>query len=113
MSDKIVCTVKRATWARGGKGGESRLLNNQGNFCCLGFLGKICGIPEPKLLGASMPYSTFLSFEEKEKYPAVPYQYVWDNFASINDDKSLTDEVREQQLKQLAEDNGFTFVFED
>lgn len=29
--------IDRAKWARGGMGGRARLLNDEGNMCCLGF----------------------------------------------------------------------------
>lgn len=109
--DKLVCTVKRSKWVRGGRFGRSLLLNEDGNMCCLGFLGEACGVPTDQLGGVGMPQSVI----DYNKYPTgdEPDGINWDKFANVNDALDVTDSVREQTLMQLAEDNGFTFVFVD
>lgn len=108
---KIVCTIKRSTWARGGQNGWARLLNPDGNMCCLGFLGEACGIAKDKLLMIAYPFQ--LSDENYLKYPKLQAN-TWGEFSYINDNglvKSQSD--REERLQTLAEANGFTFVFVD
>lgn len=119
--DKIVCTVSRKTWARGGVGGQFMLLNDQGNKCCLGFLGEVCGVAKEHLLYHGLPGS--LNNEDYLKYPSMPPRsaeplaprpsIAWSDFAHINDDDRLNEADREVQLQILAEQNGFTFVFVD
>lgn len=46
-------TVDRKTWARGGR--YTRLANEDGTKCCLGFLGEACGIPLSQLEMAQNP----------------------------------------------------------
>lgn len=113
--DKIVCTVKRSKWARGGKNGCPALLNADGNMCCLGFLGEACGVPTRCLRHTQMPQG--LISEEYKRYPRDnTYKdgaIHWDVFANINDDPHMSEEDRERQLTQRATDTGFTFIFED
>jgi hypothetical protein len=103
----MVCTINRKDWARGGED-EAALLNNWGNFCCLGFLGLTCGVEEQDLQDVQMPYD--LSRGDRTKYPELPNS-VWDEFAVINDDKHISDRKREKQLRELAKKHGFRFRF--
>ena len=116
MSEKITCTVKRSTWARGGHNGPimvpSRLLNSYGNMCCLGFLGETCGIPKATLMGVALPMD--LSDENYLQYPKLDGDDSWGAFATLNDTADVkSEEDREEKLAALAEKNGFTFVFVD
>jgi hypothetical protein len=104
----LVCTIDRAEWARGDTGTAPALLNNFGNFCCLGFLGKKCGLSEESMEDVFMPYD--LSDDLRNKYPSLSNS-VWDNFAIINDDPKLSDFQREKQLRELAKKHGFRFRF--
>lgn len=47
-------TIDRSKWVQGGHKfksilGASKLLNNHGNMCCLGFYSKACGVPDKEL----------------------------------------------------------------
>lgn len=42
-------------WCRGHMSGNSRLLNDSGNMCCLGFYSQACGVPKPLLLHRGSP----------------------------------------------------------
>ena len=48
-------TIKRDEWARGGKGGNSRLLNEYKNLCCLGFDMRACGLADDEISGEAFP----------------------------------------------------------
>lgn len=48
-------TIDRSRWARRGKNGLSKLLNDQGGMCCLGFFAEACGVEPEKLLWKGTP----------------------------------------------------------
>lgn len=56
-------TIDRKTWANGdqltlmGDPVESILLDSTGSRCCLGFLGKACGLEDDQLRGIGTPMS--------------------------------------------------------
>lgn len=52
-------TIDRRKWARGGKNGDSQLLNYLGNRCCLGFYLKACGVPDENILNMGMPSEVY------------------------------------------------------
>jgi hypothetical protein len=116
MKDKVICTVKRSTWARGGKNGAACLRNDLGNMCCLGFLGVACGV-EPECMWQNhaglyaLPKD--LGIEALSKYPVLLHDFRWELFSNINDEPGFSDTEREEKLKSLAETNGFEFVFVD
>jgi hypothetical protein len=103
---RLVCTVNRRTWARGGKNGLSRLLNGDGNMCCLGFLGVASGVSKESLFNKLTPGG--LSLQEQDKYPIVN---LWEFFVETNDNQNMTDADREKRLKEAARENGFSFRF--
>ena len=43
--------IDREKWVRGGRGGESALLNSVGNMCCLGFAAIAVGLDEGEITG--------------------------------------------------------------
>jgi len=59
--------IDRKTWYRGKGSKDSRLLNNEGQKCCLGFLATACGIEDEKIFNTSK--CDFLDFEDVEKFP--------------------------------------------
>lgn len=48
-------TIDRSKWVRGDIGGDSALLNGQGNMCCLGHYSKACGISDNNLQDSAGP----------------------------------------------------------
>jgi hypothetical protein len=112
MTQKLVCVIDRSKWARKTEGvdkGSSRLLNGEGNSCCLGHLGLACQIPEDQLLWRAGPNHVALS--EYIKYPADIDWKTWHAFMNINDDIITTDAQKEAKLMELAQENGFEFQF--
>ncbi len=111
--------IDRKRWARGGNGGASALLNNEGNMCCLGFLGKACGAPANRLLERSLPSDTKTESHEFGYWSNLA-NIPWpkgiefkpeDDIAALNDDIILTDEERESALKPLFLKLGYRLKF--
>lgn len=48
-------TIDREKWVRGNIGGDSKLLNEQGNMCCLGQYLKACGFDDEELKNTPSP----------------------------------------------------------
>lgn len=110
-------TVNRKMWGRGGKGGHSSLRNNRGKQCCLGFVGRQCGIPIFHLKNEPLP-SEVLSEEQCKKWPkwfinSSTKRSTQDVYkaAALNDSKDITDKVREAKLKKLFAKHGDRIVF--
>jgi hypothetical protein len=97
--------VKRSQWLRGGIG---TLRDSDGKQCCLGFVGRQCGVPAKVLLTVSLPNAYDLGDEQFEKYPP---DIAWNTFSSVNDNPRISDTEREKRLKKLALKNGFRFRF--
>ena len=112
-------TVKRSKWARAGADkGQSRLLNDFGNMCCLGFACKqVSKISNERLLNVAGPATIF----KKESFLTAidpMFGIVENNSLSIdamqiNDNYFTTDEQKETMLTKLFLDNGFNLVFKD
>jgi len=113
-------TVDRSKWYRGKGESQSALLRSDDQRCCIGFVGQQCGVPDIHMLN----YSSILDIEvlnsirlfpawmqEKEPvnieelrriYPDMPEHQSRIRLAyCVNDDLSLSDEQREEKLKQI------------
>ncbi len=90
--------IDRATWLRGG--GDSVLRDPDGNMCCLGFMDR-CFPGEIENLDAYPAYMESRTGVLVDAIPAV---------IRINDDPSLTDAEREQQLTPLLLSLGWDAV---
>lgn len=105
MGKKLV--INRSTWSRGGTGGESSLLNNIGNQCCLGFLASSCGYTADEIRNRLTPYTV----EARELWPqgiikSTPHisNSPWTQLAMlINDNDKLSRSNREEMLQHLFE----------
>lgn len=119
-------TVKRLNWNRGNNNLASfNLLNKNRTRCCLGFLGKTCGIPDEELRGASYPDeipSTNWPVELSNKNVVsdlnsdINNSYVFNNSHAIavtNDDSNISDSVREKILTKQFAAIGIEVTFED
>lgn len=110
-------TVYRESWLRGNGTASGLLLNGQ--RCCLGFLGKACGIPDGEMYQVADPESvapelqslwpeTILSAESKT------HTRLCGNILEENDcDDFETDELREVALSALFADAGIDVTFAD
>ena len=110
-------TVNRKKWARGGKNGESALLNDEGNMCCLGFAcNQISRIPKSKLEGVGMPCDVYDKVSFLTEINSTFINGIGDNLlartaAEINDDLRITDKMREYKLTRLFKSHGYKIRF--
>lgn len=111
--------VDRKTWYRGKGSDESMLLRDDGMRCCIGFVGKQCGIDDNELQHATTVLST-VSSDSSGIHPSKWPQWFRHGTAgalsvaySINDDSFITDTDREKKLVALFESHGDEIVFVD
>jgi len=112
--------INRKTWGRGT--GRGSLLNIEGQKCCLGFLGRACGIPEDELLNLEMPHE--VSADPKKNKKVWDYMFivhgpdrdqtdVAGTLANVNDASSITDKQREHKIKRLFKSLGVEITFKN
>jgi hypothetical protein len=132
-----ILTIQRSKWRRGGQKeklceafGYTRLLNDQGNMCCLGFDALANGFTPEEILNKTDPES--FTFDERilipAEYKSTHLKRLGDETSvfcqfkntktvneaiRINDEPELTDDEREEALhlvfRQLGYD-GVVFV---
>lgn len=112
--------VDRQIWCRGEGTSNSRLLRDDGMRCCIGFVGQQCGIADEHLIGKSDVRSTLGGIDGDEKWPAwmrasltkVLTSSVYDAYeANDLEEEEVSDEAREDRLKQIFAANGDEIVF--
>jgi hypothetical protein len=107
-------TVKRSQWYRGNGSDQSKLLREDGQRCCIGFVGQQCGIKDADLLDNASVRSCdesvngwpswFIAYPSSEDLQAA---------YSVNDSEDTTDEYREARLTAIFERYGDTLLFID
>ncbi len=97
--------IDRAQW------GQNWLLSGfDGKLCCLGHLGRACGIPLRRLRGQRMPSN--LSLADQRLYPErTRLGELFELASGINDDEYLSMEERERRLKFLFKSRGIKLTF--
>lgn len=122
--------VNRKTWYRGKGGWSSKLLLRDGKRCCVGFRCQAAEIPDSALLGAStvsylgnmlngIPQNFDDVLGRIDHRKKLPEKYseegdektVIGQIYRVNDDLTISDEVREAKLKVLFEELGDTVEF--
>lgn len=119
--------IDREKWARKTEGldkGPSRLLNDQGNMCCLGFAMKQCGCSNKKLLGISKPDQVINSYRRKTIAnnplvaaltlavgPGYRNSVLTGRLVAINDNQHTTDAEKELVITRLFKEDGFNVEF--
>ena len=88
--------------------GDSALLNNNGNVCCLGFFGESCGVSHARMLGKIEPDD--VDRNKHRNYPKLDYD-VWAKFMSVNDNCGLTDRQRQDRLRRMFKKIGYKVSF--
>jgi hypothetical protein len=84
-------------------------------MCCLGFACLALGAKKKDILDQAMP-DMVADDEAREKLKGLvnshgdSSQFALDA-AEINDNDEISDRERERELRQLAKENGFRFVF--
>ena len=96
-------TIKRSQWCRGGKEkyGPSMLCNDRGFRCCLGFLGRACGLKDGQMVDIAAPISEELG-EGRNLFPKPKED--WGVFMEVNDDPNMSSHQREKKLTELFKD---------
>lgn len=112
-------TVNRANWVRALAGkpddfmGESALLNEEGNMCCLGFICHQTGTPKYILATARTPGSVICRGIDRGRIPKAllndsvdhtlpdPYDSELANKAISINDTVMPSKDRERELKKL------------
>ena len=127
----IKLTIVRSRWARGGASGPSRMLNDHGSMCCLGFLGRACGYSDTALyrrtdpgavvrataagvkIGEMFAADARCSFpegllNEEDCLTCAGYSLI-----GVNDNPTLTEDVREESIGRLMAEIGVEVSFVD
>ena len=109
-TNMIKVVVDRKKWYRGDRG-DSMLLLTNGKMCCIGFLAKVLKY-KPKDI-RDIP-----TLEATDK-TTIQEQFIDDNEENlseaygINDDPTISDSVREKELKQIGKKMGVRFIFKN
>ena len=103
--------VKRSNWLRGEGAEESYLIRHEdGKMCCLGFLGRACGVANAEMRGLKNPFIPGLA----EMFAAkVDASVAYGPAMELNDNASITDQEREAELVKLFAQHGIEVVFND
>ncbi|MHA2068143.1 MAG: hypothetical protein ACXABY_27595 [Candidatus Thorarchaeota archaeon] len=112
-------TVYKDSWVRGdgyvynANGereymGNSALLNNEGNMCCLGFFGEACGLSHARMIDQAEPDD--VGRNKHRNYPKLDYK-VWEQFMSVNDNSQISDRQRQDRLRKLFKKIGYKVSF--
>lgn len=116
-----VTTVRRRYWFRGHGASDSRLLVpkpdriKEQKCCCLGFCHVQAGVPEETLNAVPYPGSVkgfvvkgLARVSDAGRKLSTPFSK---KAAKINDDRHLTEPIREQRLTELFAENGKKIKF--
>ena len=106
----IKVVVDRKKWYRGERE-DSMLLLTNGKMCCIGFLARVLKY-KPKNIRN-------IATLEGIVHTTIQEQFIDDNEENlnkaynINDDVTISDSVREKELKQIGKKMGVRFIFKN
>lgn len=110
-----IFTIVEKKWARGGKNGASRLENEDGFRCCLGFLCLAAGAKSVE--GFAMPGGLSKKNPKiRRELPTLVLENgetsksAWE-IARINDNRSISDSKRKLQLAPLFAKIGWQPIY--
>ena len=103
-------TIDRSKWRFGGvfwsadhikKIGITRLLNDQGNMCCLGFLSLACGYKEEDISGYIDPEAIVRHQEAGNKFPqwAIKTKELWRENGWQSDYRAFNSELISKMIR--------------
>ncbi len=121
----IKLKIDRSKWARGGIKGDAKLLNSQGNMCCLGFACLAAGVPEDDIKWQDVPGDLASEYKSDDDIPDGLHSFLFqddetgswknnclvDDAVGVNDDTKINDEEREEKLKPILAKLGFDVEF--
>jgi len=123
-----ILTIKRSKWRRGGGGitindnkGSTRLLNDKGLMCCLGFDAIGCGFTPADILGKvdpeelahyaiAFPAGYLETRVESDKSGHLTNSKPVFDAISANDDRKLSDGQRELKVRAALMELGWDYV---
>jgi hypothetical protein len=93
------------------KWGAGALVRSDGKMCCLGHLGKACGVPVAEMLSMGMPSG--LDYDRRFLFPKkFRDKFMADDLAAkINDDTHMSGPEKERQLKILFSSRDIKLTF--
>lgn len=102
--------IKKSRWWRGmdctkidpKARSVSALRLPNGKMCCLGFLGRECGVPAKAMLWKAYPWDTHFV----EKFPEAS-RALWSEIVNINDAQNISDAARIRALRPLFKQLGY------
>ena len=113
--------IDRSKWNRAMPGksvadtmGAVKLLNEAGNMCCLGFVSKSLGLKDEHIRDRAYPQSTMQEIKHLTAFNS--YNIIKDTTlscraAGINDDRTLSPQMKEQRLKNLFLEHDIKLTF--
>jgi hypothetical protein len=113
MAEKIKVTIDRSKWRTGSSYdsaaglGMTKLLNNEGYMCCLGFCCKAAGCIDKDIMNIISPVGVYRFNFDDSSLGCSSFTY---KAMKIND-SGLTREVKEQRLLELFRDSSFEIEF--
>ena len=109
-TNMIKVVVDRKKWYRGERE-DSMLLLTNGKMCCIGFLARVLKY-KPKDIRD-------IATLEGTAQTTIQEQFIGANEGNlgrayeINDDSTISDSVREKELKQIGKKMGVRFIFKN
>lgn len=108
-----VFIVERKHWGVGALLNDRSDDPDKGKMCCLGFVGRQCGVNKKAMKGRNMPWS--LSYENFRLYPQefqlLDRMNMSFRASAINDHTKLTRKKKESKLRALFKKHGFVLRF--
>jgi hypothetical protein len=117
----LTVRISRKKWSRGEgeycinylllKRDNGSKTGKEGNMCCLGFHCLAAGLTPEQIAGHFMPSDTGIKIDGLTEVNTEFDSAFAERAAEINDDADLTSRERERELRYLAEEYGFKYVF--
>lgn len=113
MKNIYEVVVNCETWARGGKNGIAKLINDQHHLCCLGFECIQRGLKVKDIRDSSMPslVASNLGFDIPEMTSGLRNTVLIQECAKVNDDPGISDIIRMSRLKGIFCNRGLRIRF--
>ena len=108
-------TVVRSNWYRGLTGAGSKLLNERGEQCCVGFYSSACGFNNGNIRGMGS-VSELVDLKLPDQINIGRDQRQYDPFIDayrINDNPNLKDDERERLLTEWFAERDIEILFVD
>jgi hypothetical protein len=124
-TEKKVLTIVRSKWRRGGETGNlnqqfgrTKLLNQKGQMCCLGFDALACGVPKKRIAdveepigipGVTLRGAYGKSRLKKGRY-GLDHKKAVEQAIEANDNPHISEEKREKLVRKYLKQLGWADV---